>query len=143
MPVNKGDHSVELFMMENLLNFYLHFFNFWPNLVCTILAQVSIVVANSLLYLEPVTGIMIVLALGGIAWSFFNFLVTYLIITQIGLNYVQSETVNIGNEQLLNNLKEGIIILDKDTGFVRFLNNAAKVFKIELGKNFSMQLDDD
>ena len=34
----------------------------------------------------------------------------HLCITQVGLYYVQSEILRIGNEQLLDNLEEGVVI---------------------------------
>jgi hypothetical protein len=138
--MNMGAHSADLFMMENIMTFYLHYFNFWPNLVCTLLAQACIVIGNALVYLMPVTGNMLVMCLGGILWSSFNFFFTHIIIYHIGMKFIEVEILNIGNEELLNSLKEGVIILDEGTGLVRFLNKAAKVFKVELEKSFTMQM---
>jgi len=39
---------------------------------------------------------------------------------------VNTEILRQGNEQLLNNLKEGVVIIEEESGIVSFVNNAAK-----------------
>ena len=62
--------------------------------------------------------IMILLALILIA--------SHLIITQVGMIFVEAEILRIGNEQLLNNFEEGIIIYSQDTREALFANKAVK-----------------
>jgi len=59
--------------------------------------------------------------------------------------YAEAEILRKGNEQLLNNLKEGVVIIEEASGLVTFVNEAAKRFKIKLNKDFSIELgkDDD
>ena len=57
--------------------------------------------------------------------------------------HVEAETLRDSSDKLLDNLKEGVVILDEDSGNVRFLNKAAKDYKIKMNGNFSMQLIDD
>ena len=47
------------------------------------------------------------------------------IINLIGLLFVDAEILRAGDEQLLNDLKEGVIIMDEETGLVLFVNKAA------------------
>ena len=45
----------------------------------------------------------------------FNLLTIHLIITKWGLIYVESEIVREGNTMLLNDLAEGVIILEEES----------------------------
>ena len=53
-------------------------------------------------------------------------LIIHLIITRVGMSFVNADILSLGNEQLLNNLEEGIMILDADSQEVIFTNNALK-----------------
>ena len=55
----------------------------------------------------------------------FNLLTIHLIITKWGLIYVESEIVREGNTMLLNDLAEGVIILEQESLEQLFLNEAA------------------
>jgi len=44
----------------------------------------------------------------------------------IGFLFIETEILRVGDEQLLNDLKEGVIILDHESGYVLFVNQAAK-----------------
>ena len=50
----------------------------------------------------------------------------HLCISQVGLYYVQSEILRIGNEQLLDNLEEGVVIQNEENLDIIFINQAAK-----------------
>lgn len=54
----------------------------------------------------------------------------HLVINWVGNTYMNSEVSKVGNEALLDNLKEGVVIMDQDNGTVMFLNEAAKRFNI-------------
>ena len=43
--------------------------------------------------------------------------------------YVEAEILRTGNEELLNNLEEGVVILDNENEEILFVNSAAKQFK--------------
>ena len=49
----------------------------------------------------------------------------HIVINLIGLLFVDAVILREGNEQLLNDLKEGVIIMDEATGLVLFVNKAA------------------
>jgi len=74
----------------------------------------------------------------GVFWQLFNFAMVHSVISIVGMLYVETEILRTGNEQLLNDLKEGVIIMDKESSMVMFVNNAAKRFKIRKDKNISM-----
>ena len=50
----------------------------------------------------------------------------HVIITGFGMLFVDAEVLRIGNDALLNDLDEGVIIVDEATSKVTFLNRAAK-----------------
>ena len=45
--------------------------------------------------------------------------------------YADAEILRTGNEQLLNNLEEGVIIQEKDTQEIIFMNKSANNFQKE------------
>ena len=51
----------------------------------------------------------------------------HLIITKVGKIFVESEVLREGNEQLLNNLDEGVVIIDEDSKDILFQNRSAEV----------------
>ena len=77
---------------------------------------------------------------GAILWQFLTLAMIHYIISWVGLLFVKAEILRTGNEQLLNNLKEGVIIIDKENGVVMFLNRAAKKFNIHLNKALGMRI---
>ena len=44
-----------------------------------------------------------------------NLFIMHLIITKVGMIYVEAEILRTGNEELLNNLEEGVIILEDES----------------------------
>ena len=52
--------------------------------------------------------------------------------------YVEASILRNGNEKLLNDLKEAVIIIDQETGLVLFVNQAAKRFNIRKNKNLEV-----
>ena len=61
----------------------------------------------------------------------------------IGLLYINSEMQREGNEDILNNMKESVIILQKHTGTVMFANTAAKRLNTHLKKELGTTLYED
>ena len=58
--------------------------------------------------------------------------------------FVDSEIVRVGNDQILNNLKEGVVILHEKSDQVVFANNAAeKQFNVRANKSFQMSFKGD
>ena len=57
--------------------------------------------------------------------SFSASVFTYIVNGWIGYNYLNSELQRQSNEIILNNLKEGVYIIDEESAKVRFKNNAA------------------
>lgn len=49
----------------------------------------------------------------------------HLVLTKFGFLFIDAEVLRSGNAQLLDNLEEGIIILDETSKEIMFYNNAA------------------
>ena len=51
----------------------------------------------------------------------------HLVITKVGFIYIEAEALRSGNEQTLDNLNEGVIILGEEDMEIRYYNKAASV----------------
>jgi len=121
-----------------IISFVAFSFNFWPNMIALLSAHAfNIVVAQSFVYGTAIPGVLVGLFASAI-WLLFNSTFAHLMLTWGGKLFVKAEILREGNEELLNNLKEGVFIIAEDSGIVLFLNEAAKKFNIRLNCNFSM-----
>lgn len=59
----------------------------------------------------------------------------HILFNKMGLLFVDSEILRTGNDQLLNELEEGVIILNEDSKKVLFVNQAAT--KLLVGLNMT------
>ena len=50
----------------------------------------------------------------------------YIILSWIGFTYLEAQLPRKSNEELLNNLKEGVFIVGEENGEINFENTAAK-----------------
>ena len=92
--------------------------------------QVFIVISNYLVYEKEVTNVVVVECIVGILYQFFNLFMIHVSTNLVGLLYVEAEILRSGNDKLLNEMSEGVIIMDQDNGMVLFVNNSAKSFNI-------------
>ena len=74
---------------------------------------------------EPFTDEVVVWCLTSMAWQAFNCWICHLVITKVGMIFIDAEILRAGNDQLLNELEEGVIILQDDTKEMMFSNSAA------------------
>ena len=58
-----------------------------------------------------------------------NLFLCYLAINKIGMIVIESEILREGNENLLNNLDEGVIIQQEDSKEILFQNTAATLIQ--------------
>ena len=63
-------------------------------------------------------------------WQSINLLLIHLVITKWGIIYVNSEILAEGNLQLLENIEEGVLILEEESLDQLFLNKSAKNINI-------------
>lgn len=142
MPRDYGTMQVNIFMTNNLMNFCLLYYDFWPSSICMVLSQAVQMIIISVVYEKPITAGDVGMTIAAMIWQFTNLLLCHLIINSMGMLFVEADILRTGNEQLLNNLKEGVIIMDQKTGMVKFANTAAKKqFKIRKNRNFAISLN--
>ena len=58
--------------------------------------------------------------------------ITYLVFNWVGLTYLEAEMPRIDNENILDNIKEGVVIIDEQSSSTRFLNRAVALIDKEL-----------
>ena len=61
----------------------------------------------------------------------------------VGMLYVKAEILMRGNENLLNESSEGIVIIEEKNGVVLFGNQVARTFKIRENSQFRMSFFED
>ena len=64
----------------------------------------------------------------------------HMVINAVGLMFVEADILRTGNELLMNDLKEGVIIVDQESGLVKFVNNAAKRFSIRKNRHLGISM---
>ena len=68
--------------------------------------------------------------IGRLVMTFFNAVMIMIMRNLVGMLYVKAEILLRGNENLLNESSEGIVIIEESNGVVLFGNHAARTFKI-------------
>ena len=54
-----------------------------------------------------------------------NLFIIHWVLTIVGMIYVEAEVLRKGNNELLDNLEEGVIIFEEKSGEILYHNNAA------------------
>jgi uncharacterized membrane protein len=83
-----------------------------PGLTVGLASLLTLYVKRAVFYEEPVAD----LAMTGIPtaiWLVMTLLFYHLVITKVGMIYIDAEVLREGNDQTLDNLEEGVIILDE------------------------------
>lgn len=57
--------------------------------------------------------------------------------------FTEAEVLRQGNELLLNNLKEGVVILEEENQVVAFVNESAKNLKVQANVEFEITLSNE
>ena len=125
LPRDYGDMQTSVLYSENVLNFVLLYFDFWPSCLGFIFPCLVQAVMSHLHYDKEVDSFFVAELIFMLVWQFLNLLLCHYVITSVGLLYVTTETMNTSNEQLLNNLNEGVVINDSASGKLLFANKAA------------------
>ncbi len=111
-----------------LVDFLLDYFHFAPSLIASLIALGTVSVKRALFFNEPVRELA-VSYLTSAVWLTINVSIIHLIITKVGFIYTEAEVLRKGNDQILNNLNEGVIILDQEDLQIKFQNRAAQACK--------------
>ena len=87
------------------------------------------------IYEAPIDFDMVVGLITAMIFTAFVITLIHILINKMGLLFVDSEILRTGNDQLLNDLEEGVIILNEDSKKVLFVNQAAT--KLLIGLNMT------
>ena len=94
------------------------------------------------LYSKPVPSSLITLEIGSNMSTFFYMWTIHLVINFIGIGMVKSELARFGHEQVLDNFKEGVILVEPDQNEVLFANHSARKLRIHMNlEQFSFGQD--
>ena len=112
LPNSLGAERIEFIQLSLIIVFCSDFFDFYPSIVCIMIVHLTQIASESILYGNEITTSLVISVLGVCILQFINLFTIHILITKVGMIFVESEIVRIGNDQILNNLKEGVIILN-------------------------------
>ena len=90
------------------------YFDFWPNVFALFIFYTSNPIARHFLYNEPFDIGVISSLIINLFMIFFMCSTIQIIINRIGFTFIDAVLLKEGNEQLLNNLEEGVVIFDEE-----------------------------
>ena len=123
--VNK---EIQLTSISIILNVILNYFDLLPSLIAALLALIPLFVKRAVYYEDEVSG-LIVQYLAASFWVLINVTCLNLVITKVGMIYVDAAVLREGKDETLENLNEGLVILDENDLEVLYYNKAAFVQK--------------
>ena len=114
MPIDvaEGGHYLSSKMLLSYITFIHSYFEWWPSLSCSLLSLIPFGAVRHIYFDEPVNMILSTVMINMI-YHFMNLFFIHLIITKVGMLYAETEVLRSGNNQLLDNLEEGVVIFDE------------------------------
>ena len=110
--------------MMMYMTFWLTYFNFWTDATFAIISLIPVYISQSIFYELETVPLLINFVLMIPSFSV-NLLFVHLVITKLGFLYVDNAVLRSGNEQLLDNLEEGVIIIEETSRDILYYNEAA------------------
>lgn len=108
-----------------ILSFILGYFYWTPTLIYCLLASALWHLNHSLLYEESLDHTMAIFV-SVTLWFSINIFVIHLVITWVGKLFAKAQVLKSGNDNILDNLEEGVVILDgSDKSEILYYNLAA------------------
>ena len=142
LPRNYGDMQSQILISQNVLDFSLLYYDFIPAVISLLFPIIMQACMSVIHYGEEVNAVFFADVIGGTLWQMTNFLLIHFVITSVGLLFVSSEMTREGNEDILNNLKESVILAETGTGKIVFANTSAKRLNKHLVEELSVSLYD-
>ena len=101
LPLNEniGTANTRILLMQTL-NFLLHYFDWWPSMICALLTLPVYLYGRATLHFEPepISADTLIYLVISMIWLFMNILICHLIITKVGFIFVDAEILRTGNE---------------------------------------------
>lgn len=120
---HKFSIQLHAFYIRQVLFFATCYFHFWPSTILTCL-QIAMVYLNRNFYHgDPIQGVAIFVSM--MQWvSMACFM--HVVMTKMGMFYVEADFIKGGYESVLNNLEEGLIMVNQHSRQIEFVNASAK-----------------
>ena len=96
--------------------------------------------ARCYIYAKPVTNELVVVVVALTVLFFFTLLAAHISLAYVGMMYIKTDILRQGNEQLLDSLQEGVIILNERNTDIKMINKAAKSLNKKMGDVISESL---
>ena len=94
------------------MDFWLHYFYLKPSLLSGVVTFLPLYAKRAIFYEEPIVDLAIN-CFGTTVWLAMTLAFYHLVITKVGMVYIDAEVLREGNTETLDNLEEGVIILDE------------------------------
>jgi hypothetical protein len=115
-----ADVMNEIFMLTNLINFVCLYNNYLTGLVCTVLANIVLLVSRGLHYGDEWYGEAMQVGFFLMILQCIAITLIHLFITKLSFMIVEKKVSLQGKNELLANLKGRVIVLDKEEKTVLF-----------------------
>ena len=110
MKISMGNELVMHTLLTYVI-FWLAYFHFWIDLTLVVLSFVPLYFKRVYLHEDPL-GDAIINAVMMLPWHVLNLFFIHWVITKVGFLYTESEVLRRGNESILDNLQEGVVIFE-------------------------------
>ena len=126
------------------MDFWLHYFDFTPGLISGLISLFPLYFKRAVFHQESKLDLAFSCGFTTL-WMIVTLIFVHLIITKVGMIYINAEVLREGNDQTLDNLEEGVIILYETDLEIKFQNKAARIVTDKQHKedssNFDMSLE--
>ena len=131
MPVEiNAGRDIQLMSSITIMNVTMSCFDLIPTLISTSLIVIPVHTRRVVFYNDSI-GAMVVSGFMTWIWLMSMVVAVHLVVTKVGFTYIEAEALRSGNEQTLDNLDEGVIILSEEDMEIRYYNKAASVSNIK------------
>ena len=120
------DMLVTILMTDH--NMILCYFDLKRDAAFAYCAPLATLIRRSIFYNEPVEE-LVVAGFTSMLFLACNICFIHLIITKVGMIYVDATVLQTGNTQVLDNLEEGVVILEESSHEILYFNEAARGIK--------------
>ena len=121
MPQDYGKVHATLVYLEIFLYYIVFSFNYLRSSLALAVTQLYIgLFLRKYLYEDKLDSEHVISTLGYLVMQQFLLGVAYMTITYFGYVFVFAELPRLGNEKLLNGLKEGVFIIEEDSSIIKF-----------------------
>lgn len=120
-PRDYGEFHSDSMMMLNYVIFLQYSFRFWPSFAMCMLSQLyEGTFVRIFIYNWPANASLFLDLIGKTFLLGYNCLVFFVLFYWLGFIYIEGTQSLVGNELLLNGLKEGVFIIEHKSGKVMF-----------------------